>query len=92
MCVCVCVSSHRAINLFLQTYCSSWLMNAEHANHQLLTEELLDHQDWLASRREERGEAPTPDLLSQLFTMFKRKASAGEWSVLARVYMQCQSF
>ncbi len=56
-------------------------MNAEHANHDLLTEELLDHQDWLAARREERGEFPTPDPLSQLFTMFKRKASAGEWSV-----------
>lgn len=32
---------HRAVNLFLQSYCSLWLMNTEHANHDMLTEELL---------------------------------------------------
>lgn len=32
---------HRAVNLFLQSYCSLWLMNTEHANHEMLTEELL---------------------------------------------------
>ena len=88
-------------------------MNAEHANHKMLTEELLvrlvvdteritrnlcisvfisqyscdchmishgghtflslqDHQDFLALQRK----VATPDPLSQLFTMFKRTASA----------------
>ena len=32
---------HRAVNLFLQSYCSLWLLNTEHANHEMLTEELL---------------------------------------------------
>jgi len=81
------LSKHRAVNLFLQTYCSRWLMDAEYTNHEMLTEELLDHQDHLHLLEQERGQGgegeeskyrrawvPRHDPLSQLFTMFRRLA------------------
>lgn len=82
---------HRAINLFLYTYCREWLTSAEHSTHHLLTEELLDHQDYLAlqkirendmkSRHEQKQLSelgPHIDPLSQLFKMLQRLATTGE--------------
>ena len=85
---------HSAINLFLRVYCQEWLGNAEHSTHQLLTEELLDRQDYLAAKRirdndmKPRHEQkqlsqmePHIDPLSQLFKMLQRLATTGEWWV-----------
>ena len=72
-------------------YRREWLSTAEHSNHQLLTEELLDHQDYLAVKRirdndlKPRHEQkplrelePYIDPLSQLFKMLQRLATTGE--------------
>ena len=63
-------------------------MNAEQTTHQMLTEELLDHQDYLAVQRIKENDLqprhkqkqlselePYTDPLSQLFKMFKRVAT-----------------
>ena len=82
---------HRCLNMFLQTYCSQWLVSSEHFTHDNLTEELLDKQDYLVSRRREDmkrmpeneqrrlRETPPPDPLTQLLHMFKRIATSREW-------------
>ena len=84
-------SRHRCLNMFLQTYCSQWLVSSEHYTHDHLTEELLDKQDYLVSRRREEmkrmpedeqrrlREFPPPDPLTQLLHMFKRIATSREW-------------
>ena len=85
-------SRHRCLNMFLQTYCSQWLVSSEHYTHDHLTEELLDKQDYIVSRRREEmkrmpenerrrrlREAPPPDPLTQLLHMFKRIATSREW-------------
>ena len=41
-----------------------------------------DHQDWLANKCSMQNSDP----LTQLFTMFKRKASSGEWYVAQKSY------
>lgn len=79
------------MNLFLYVYCREWLGQAEHTTHQLLTEELLDHQDYLAMKRIRDNDSrprheqkqlaemePRIDPLSQLFKMLQRLASTGE--------------
>ncbi len=78
--------------MFLGQYCSSWLTTSEHDSHLRLTEELLDRQDYNALQRslvdtshdEGTGTDNRVDPFSQLFTMFKRAASANEGWVVAR--------
>lgn len=80
---------HRAVNIFLQHYCEWWLLVDEHAEHECLTSELLDKQDFLTAQQKEAAkklplekqglEVERLDPLSQLFTRFKRLASSGEW-------------
>ena len=78
------------MNLFLQVYCHEWLSSPELNTHQRLTEELLDHQDYLATKRIKDSETllkheqkklcdirTCVDPLSQLFKMLKRIATTG---------------
>ena len=77
------------MNMFLQMYCSQWLVTSEHSTHDNLTEELLDKQDYLVLRRQEEMKRmpeddekrlkEAPDPLTQLLHMFKRIASSREW-------------
>ena len=71
-------SRHRAINLFLQTYCRHWLKSTESHTHTVLSDELLDHQDYLATFRRSSLPPNYQDPLTQLFTMMKRQATSGE--------------
>lgn len=81
---------HTAINLFLQIYCREWLAKAEDTSHQLLTEQLLDYQDYLALKRIKENDMKPKheqkqlsmleqhiDPLSQLFKMANRVATSG---------------
>ena len=79
------------MNLFLHVYCREWLTELQQSTHSLLTEELLDRQDYLATKRIRENDArprheqrqlaelePLTDPLSQLFKMLQRLAAAGE--------------
>lgn len=75
------------MNMFLDVYCLEWLANMEHTSHYQLSEELIDHQDYLVRKRmrdndmlpkHEQKKLPVYiDPLSQLFKMFKRIVSTG---------------
>lgn len=43
--------------MFLHVYCHEWLNGSEQTRHHLLTEELLDRQDYLAVRQAKEKEA-----------------------------------
>ena len=82
---------HRCLNMFLQTYCTQWLLTSEQSTHDKLTEELLDKQDFLVLKRQEETKrmaqtdqktlrkTSSLDPLTQLLNMFKRIATSREW-------------
>ena len=89
-----CLCRHSAINLFLQTYRSQWLQAVEPHAHRSLTEELLDHQDFLSQAAPSHLPPNYRDPLTQLFTMVKRRANRGERCVFVgdQCWTQTESF
>ena len=75
------IPRHRAINMFLESYSRKWLESIEDHTPTALCNELLDHQDYLVSHKSSSLPPNHRDPLTQLFTMIKRKATAGEWLV-----------
>lgn len=78
---------HRAINMFLESYSRKWLESIEDHTPTALCNELLDHQDYLVSHKSSSLPPNHRDPLTQLFTMMKRKATAGEWLVYIPLFL-----